>query len=82
MKRVKAGCVLQTLVFLQKDDCGFSREMQLKYNREEIEKYKRDLEKNRTRYQILSVEEQDDASIIVHVRKHLNDRTDTDEYFN
>ena len=81
MKRVKAGCILQTLVFLQKDDCGLSKQSQLIYNREEVEKYKRDLEKNQTRYQIVSVEEQDDASIIVRVRKHLNDKTDVSEYF-
>lgn len=81
MKRVKAGCVLQTLVFMQKEDCGFGRESQLRYNREEVEKYKKDLEKNKTRYQIVSVEEQNDASIIVRVRKHLNDKTDVSEYF-
>ena len=81
MKRVKAGCVLQTLVFMQKEDCGFSRESQLRYNREEFEKYKKDLEKNKTRYQIVSAVEQDDASIIVRVRKHLNDKTDISEYF-
>ena len=81
MKRVKAGCILQTLVFMQKEDCGFSKEAQLRYNREEVEKYKTSLEKNRTRYIIVSVEEQEDASIIVHVRKQLNDKTDTSEYF-
>ena len=81
MKRVKAGCILQTLVFMQKEDCGFSKEFQLRYNREEVEKYKKDLEKNKTRYQIVSVEEQEDASIIVRVRKHLNDKTDVSEYF-
>ena len=81
MKRVKAGCILQTLVFLQKEDCGLSKESQLRYNREEVEKYTKDLEKNKTRYQIVSVDEQEDASIIVRVRKHLNDKTDTREYF-
>ena len=82
MKRVKAGCILQTLVFSQKEDCGFSKESQRRYNREEVEKYKKDLEKNRTRYQIVSVEEQDDASIVVRVRKHLNEKTAVGEYFN
>ena len=81
MKRVKAGCILQTLVFLQKEDCGFSKESQLRYNREEVEKYKKDLEKNKTRYQIVSVEERDDSSIIVRIRKQLNNRTDVSEYF-
>ena len=82
MKRVKAGCILQTLVFSQKEDCGFSKESQRRYNREEVEKYKKDLEKNRTRYQIVSVEEQDDASIVVRVRKHLNEKNAVGEYFN
>lgn len=82
MKRVKAGCILQTLVFTQKEDCGFTRETQLKYNRDEVEKYKLTLEKNRTRYRLVSVEEQPDASIVVHVKKQLNDSTDVSEYFN
>lgn len=81
MKRVKSGCILQTLVFMQKEDCGFSRDVQLRYNREEVEKYKKELEKNKTRYQIKNIAEQDDGSIIVHVKKHLNDKTDVSEYF-
>ncbi|MBQ8448412.1 MAG: hypothetical protein IJX27_05735 [Clostridia bacterium] len=82
MKRVKSGCILQTLVFLQKEDCGFSAEAQLKYNLEEVEKYKKELERNKTRYQILEVTHQADSSVIVRVRKHLNDKTDVSEYFN
>ncbi len=81
MKRVRAGCILQTLVFMQKEDCGLSKELQRKCNRDEVEKYKKDLEKNKTRYQILSVEEQADASIVVQVRKHLSDKTDVSGYF-
>ena len=82
MKRVKAECVLQTLVFLQKEELNLSREEALKLNREEVEHYKETLEKAKTRYQIISSEEQADGSIIVHVRKHLNSTTDVDEYFN
>lgn len=81
MKRVRSGCILQTLVFLQKDDCGFDKAHQLKYNREEVEKYKEELERNKTRYKIVSVEEADDASITVRVKKHLNGKTDVSEYF-
>lgn len=81
MKRVKAGCILQTLVFLQKDDCGLNKEEQLVLNKEEVEKYKLSLEKNRTKYQILKVEEMEDSSIVVHVRKQLNLKTDVSEYF-
>ena len=82
MKRVKSGCILQTLVFLQKEDCGLSQALQLKCNREELEKYKATLEKNKTLYQMVSVEEQDDASIVVRVRKQLNYSTKVGEYFN
>jgi len=82
MKRVKAGCVLQTLVFLQKEELNLSKEEALKLNREEVEHYKETLEKSKTRYQILDVKEQDDSSIVVHVRKHLNSITDVKEYFN
>jgi len=81
MKRVKAGCILQTLVFMQKDDCGLSKESQLNCNRIELERYKSNLTKNKTRYQIVSVEEQEDCSIIVRVKKQLSDKTDVSEYF-
>lgn len=81
MKRVKSGCVLQTLVFLQKEDCGLDKATQLKCNRQEFERYKLSLEKNKTRYQITEVVEQPDASIIVHVKKQLNDKADVSEYF-
>lgn len=81
MKRVRSGCILQTLVFLQKEDCGLDSQAQLECNRSEVEKYKQDLEKHKTRYQIVSVEEQDDSSIILRVKKHLNAKTDVSEYF-
>lgn len=81
MKRVKAGCILQTLVFSQKEDCAMCKESQLRYNREEYEKYVKSLEKSRTRYQIVEATEQEDCSIIVRVRKQLNDKADVSEYF-
>ena len=82
MKRVKAACILQTLVFLQKEDCGFSREQILNMNRQEVSRYKNSLERTHTRYQIVSEEEQEDGSIIVRVRKQYNDKADVSEYFN
>lgn len=81
MKRVKAACILQTLIFQQKEDCGFTREQILKVNRHEISRYKDTLERTRTRYQIVSEQEQEDGSIIVHVRKQYNDKADVSEYF-
>jgi len=81
MKRVKSAVILQTLVFMQKEDCGLSKNSILEANRREIANYKKTLEKTRTRYQIVSEEEQEDGSIIVRVRKQYNDKADVSEYF-
>lgn len=81
MKRVKAACILQTLVFLQKEDCGFSREQILSMNRQEVNRCKQTLEHTHTRYQIVSEEAQEDGSIVIHVCKQYNDRADVAAYF-
>lgn len=82
MKRVKAACILQTLIFAQKEELGYSKERALKINHEEIEHYKSMLERARTRYQIVDEVEQEDGAIVVHVRKQYNDKADVSEYFN
>lgn len=82
MKRVKAACILQTLVFAQKKEMGYSKERALKINHEEIEHYKSMLERARTRYQIVDEIEQEDGSIVVHVKKQYNNKADVSEYFN
>lgn len=81
MKRVKAACVLQTLLFAQKPEMGYSAEQAQKINEAEIAHYKTMLERNRIRYQILDTCVQKDGSVLVHVRKQYNDRTDVSEYF-
>ena len=81
MKRVKSACILQTLVFSQKDDVGLSHETILKLNRDELEKYKKTMERTRTRYQILDEAEEADGSLVIHVRKQYNDKADVSEYF-
>lgn len=81
MKRVKAACILQTLVFAQKPEMGYSKERALKINQEEIEHYKNTLERAKTRYQIVDTVEQEDGSIVVHIRKQYNDKADVTEYF-
>ena len=58
MKRVKAACILQTLVFAQKDDCGMTREQQLKINHDDVSRYKAAMDRSRTRYQITEETEQ------------------------
>ncbi|MBR4072083.1 MAG: hypothetical protein IKK26_05975 [Clostridia bacterium] len=82
MKRVKAACIFQTLVFTQKSELGYSRDEALGINRNEFQRYKDALEKAKTRYQITDTEETDDGSIIVRIRKQYNDTADVSEYFN
>lgn len=82
MKRVKSACILQTLVFAQKDDCGLTREYQLKLNHDEVSRYKETLDRSHTRYQITEESEQSDGSVLVRVRKQYNDKADVSEYFN
>lgn len=81
MKRVKAACIQQTLVFMQKEDCGLSKSAILEMNRREFAHYKQTMDRTRTRYQIVSEEEQENGSIIVRVRKQYNDKADVSEYF-
>jgi len=81
MKRVKAACIQQTLVFMQKPDCGLSPVAILETNRREFEHYRQSMERARTRYQIVSCDEQEDGSILVRVRKQYNDKADVSEYF-
>ncbi len=82
MKRVKAACILQTLVFSQKPELGLSLESARKVNHDEVEHYKEMLDKAKTRYIIVDQTEQEDGSIVVHVKKQYNDKADVSEYFN
>ena len=50
MKHVKSACILQTLVFSQKEEPGRSRDGILKQNRDEFEHYKRILERAERSY--------------------------------
>lgn len=81
MKRVKAACILQTLIFSQKPENCYSKERALKINKEEVEHYKASLERAKTRYQIVDMSEQEDGSVVIRVRKQYNDKTDVSEYF-
>lgn len=81
MKRVKAACIFQTLVFGQKQEMGYGRDQALRLNREERDRYKAQLERTGTRYQITDEVTEEDGSIVIHVRKQYNDTADVSEYF-
>ena len=81
MKRVKGACILQTLIFAQKPEMGYAKDRALQINKEEFEHYKVTLDRAKTRYQIIDTVEQEDVSLVVHVRKQYNDKADVSEYF-
>lgn len=70
MKRIKSACICQTLQFMQKDDVEYDRAA--KWNKEEVEKYKKALERNRAQYKIIEEVEQSDGSIVIKVIKQYN----------
>ena len=80
MKRVKAACIFQTLVFSQKEDLNVSMDLIRKLNHDEVERYKSSMDRIGTRYQIAEEVEQPDGSILVRVRKQYNDQADVSEY--
>jgi len=70
MKRVKAACICQTLHFMLKDDLG--HDYAVKLVKEEVEKYKASLDKNRTKYKIVGEETQSDGSVMIKIIKQYN----------
>ena len=81
MKRIKSACIFQTLIFAQKPELELSKQAALKINHEEIERYKSAMDRAKTRYQLVSVEDQDDGSVVVRVKKQYTNKTDVSEYF-
>lgn len=70
MKRVKAACITQTLHFQLKEDLGHDYAIQLV--KEEVERYKRHLDRSGTKYRILSETTQADGSILIEIKKQYN----------
>lgn len=70
MKRILAACITQTLHFKLKE--GETGEYARRAVKEEVRKYKEGLEKGRTKFNILSEEEQPDGSVIIEIKKQYN----------
>lgn len=70
MKRIKAACITQTLVFSNHD--GETTEYAKKMIQKEYEKYKEQLDRSKTKYVILSEKVNDDGSIIIEIKKQYN----------
>ena len=70
MKRVKSACICQTLHFMLKDDLGHDNAVRLV--QEEVGKYKASLDRNGTKYKIVSEEIQPDGSVMIKIIKQYN----------
>ncbi|MGN1148874.1 MAG: hypothetical protein ACI4TB_10645 [Lachnospiraceae bacterium] len=79
MKRVKAACITQTLHFMLKEDVG--HDYAVKMVQEEVEKYKKHLDRSGTKYKILSETPQNDGSIMMEIKKQYN-MSPVGEYLN
>lgn len=78
MKRIKSACLEQTIHFMLKDGMGSA--MAKKEVQQEYEKYKIQLEHNRTKYKILEENPLSDGSIIIKIKKQYNNHN-IGEYF-
>lgn len=70
MKRVKAACICQTLHFMLKEDVA--HDYAVKLVEQDVEQYKKTLERNRTQYKIVEQTVQPDGSVIIKVIKQYN----------
>ena len=70
MQRIKAACICQTLHFMLKEDVAHDYAVRLV--QDEVAHYKKNLERNHTRYKIMEETTQPDGSILVKVIKQYN----------
>lgn len=70
MKRIQSACICQTLHFMLKEGVGQAYAVSLV--RQEVDQYKKDLERHHTKYKIVEQTDQPDGSIIVKVIKQYN----------
>lgn len=81
MKRVKAACILQTLIFMQKEEVNFTKDEALKLNNDKLSRYLNSLDETGSKYSVDSKEVSDNGSIILRIRKQYTSSTPVGEYF-
>ncbi|SHK13705.1 hypothetical protein SAMN02745136_01818 [Anaerocolumna jejuensis DSM 15929] len=77
MKRIKAACLEQTIHFQLKEEIG--QAAAARAVKEEVEKYKAQLERSRIKHKIMEELIQPDESIIIKIKKQYNNH-DCGEY--
>lgn len=79
MKRIKAACLLQTIIFQPKD--MYPSEFSRQQTRREYEGYKALMDRRNTKYKILEENTLPDGSIIIKIKKQ-NNQQPVGDYFN
>lgn len=70
MKRIQAACLEQTIRFASKDSSNLPLARRLA--REEANRYLAQLEKSRTKYQIVKEQEAPDGSLLLKLKRQYN----------
>lgn len=70
MKRVKAACLHQIIHFLLKED--LEHDYAERIVREEVSRYKAQLERSSAKYRIISETKQEDGSVVIEIIKQYN----------
>lgn len=70
MKRIKYACLEQTIHFMLKED--LRHEDAVRGVQNDVQAYKMQLERSRTKHRIESEEVQPDGSIIIKIKKQYN----------
>lgn len=70
MKRIKYACLEQTIHFMLKED--LRHEDAVRGVQNDVQGYKMQLERSKTRYRIVSEEVQADGSVIIKIKKQYN----------
>jgi len=70
MKRIKAACLQQTIHFMLKDD--WAHDAALKAVKDEVVRYKAQLNRSRTKYRIINEAVQPDGSVVIEIKKQVN----------
>lgn len=73
MKRIEAACITQTILFANTE--GTSREYTERKSQEEITRYKKRLDRQRTKYKVISEEIQEDGSVLVEIVREYNNKS-------
>ena len=78
MKRIKAACITQTIHFINKDANG--SDYSKRKVQDEIKRYKYRLDRERTKYKIISEEVQEDGSVIMEIVREYGNNQPTGHY--